>query len=259
MNLQEDDGQDFQILTNLSRGAGTVSERNRLVFNSTQEGEDHEAGKLKAQQIIRVLETVRPCAQVADIGCHNGVYTAMYAQVWGVEAIEGFDISDKALEAARERGFRVFLWNAGMEPCPVETERFDVLIAGDVIEHIVDTEFFVTEMRRILKPSGHVILTTPNLYYWLSRLKFLLAKTPWNYPGVSSQFKANRNINTEHIRVNGMREWSAFFEARGFKVVRTQGLAWVPPTSLKRRFIRLIDMLMPNNASCLALFLLQKE
>jgi len=259
VNLRENDGQDLQIRTNLSRGAGTVSEGNRLVFNSIQEGEDHEAGNLKAQQIIRVLETVRPRAGVADIGCHNGVYTAMYAQVRGVEVIEGFDVADKALEAARGRGLRAFLWNAGMEPCPAETERYEVLIAGDVIEHIVDTEFFVAEMRRVLKPNGHVILTTPNLYYWLSRLKFLLAKTPWNYPGVSSQFKANRNINTEHIRVNGMREWSAFFEARGFKMVRTQGLAWAPPTTLKSRIIHLIDMLMPKNASCLTLFLLQKE
>lgn len=243
----------------LPHGDLSVSARNQLVFNASLEGENHKAGILKAERIARVLQTVSPRAIVADIGCHNGVYTIMYAQVQGVSIIEGFDIANKALEAARERGLRAFLWNAGMEPCPAETEKYDVIISSEVIEHIVDTEYFVSEIRRILKSKGHVILTTPNLYYWLSRVKFLFAETPWNYPGVSSQFKANRNINTEHIRVNGVKEWSAFFEARGFKVLRTQGLDWVVPSALKARIIHLIDLLMPKNASCLTLFLLQKE
>jgi SAM-dependent methyltransferase len=236
-----------------------VSEGNRLLFNLIQEGEDHEAGHLKAQQISRVLETVRPRARVADLGCHNGVYTSVYARVPGVEMIEGFDVADQAIEAARARGIAAFIWNAGLEPCSADTERYDVLIAGDVIEHIVDTEFFVEEMRRIVRQNGYVILTTPNLYYWVNRLKFLFARAPWNYPGVSCQFKVDRNINTEHIRVNGITEWSAFFTARGFKVVRAEGLAWVPPTTLKRRIIRLIDKLVPKEASCLMLFLLRKE
>jgi SAM-dependent methyltransferase len=136
-----------------------------------------------------------------------------------------------------------------------------VLIASEVIEHIVNTEFFASEMHRILKPNGHVILTTPNLYYWLNRLKFLFARTPWNYPGVSSQFKADPNINLAHIRVNGIREWSSFFNARGLRVLSTQGVNRVPPsaTSFKSRIIRLVDRLMPQNALCLALFLLQKK
>lgn len=259
MSPDEHNRQESRIPTTPAYGDWSVVEGNRRIANLLAESEHGEAGYLKVQKIIHVLQTVRPRARVADIGCQNGLYTAMYARVGGMGTVEGFDVAEKALEAANKRGLHVLMWNAGMERCPAESERYDVLVAGDVIEHIVDTEFFVSEMRRILKSNGHVILTTPNLYYWVSRLKFVLGKAPWNYPGVSSQFKSDSNIITEHIRVNGIKEWSAFFEARGFKVVRTEGLAWVPPTSLKRRFIRLIDMLMRNNASCLALFLLQRE
>lgn len=258
MNSQQRGGQGSLIRMSVPHEDRSVSEANRLVFNSIQEGEDHEAGAVKALAVIRVLETVQPRARVADIGCHNGVYTAMYARVSGVEAAEGFDVAEKALEVASKRGLHVSLWEAGAEPCPVENGRYDVAIASEVIEHIVNTEFFVGEMRRILKDRGYVILTTPNLYYWLNRLKFVLAKTPWNYPGVSSEFKRDRNINTEHIRVNGVKEWSSFFEARGFEIVRVEGLAWVAPTSLKKRIIRFIDLAVPRNAQCLALFLLQK-
>ena len=259
MGLEKSETGGVEIGINLRRGNRSVGERNRVVFNAFQEGGDDEAGHLKVQQIIRVLETVNPRGKIADLGCHNGFYTAMYAGVSDVEVVEGFDVAEQALEAARARGVRAFLWDAGAEPCPTEAERYDVLIAGDVIEHIVDTEFFVEEMRRILRRNGHVILTTPNLYYWVSRLKFLSARAPWNYPGVSAQFKLDPNIITEHIRVNGIREWSAFFRARGFQVVHTEGLAWVPPTTLRRRLIRLIDRLVPKQASCLVLFLLKKE
>jgi 2-polyprenyl-3-methyl-5-hydroxy-6-metoxy-1,4-benzoquinol methylase len=245
-------------LGGVAGGDRVVADRNREVFNAFQEGDDHLAGALKAERIAQVLATISPRRTVGDIGCHNGAYTALYAQVPGVEMIEGFDVAEKALDEVRARGFRAYGWVAGSEPCPRESGAFDVLIAGDIIEHVVNTEHFVSEMKRILRPGGHVILTTPNLYYWLNRVKFLFGKTPWDYPGVSQYFKRDRNINTEHIRVNGLREWQAFFDARGFQVCRADGLRWVPPTTLKRRVIHLIDSVMPASASCLSLFVLRK-
>jgi SAM-dependent methyltransferase len=245
-------------LGGVAGGEGAVADGNREVFNSCREGDDHIAGALKARRIADALATVSPRRMVADIGCNNGVYTALYARVPGVEVIEGFDVAEKGLVEVRSRGFRASVWVAGNEPCPRASGTFDALVAGDIIEHVVNTEHFVSEMKRILRPGGHVILTTPNLYYWLNRVKFLLGKTPWGYPGVSPRFKGDRNINTEHIRVNGLREWLRFFEARGFQVCRVEGLRWVPPTSLKRRVIYLVDSLVPVSASCLSLFVLRK-
>lgn len=234
-------------------------ERNKQAFNEIEECEDHGAGLRKANFLISVLADLVPRAHIADVGCHNGVYTKMYGATPGVESIHGFDVADKALAKARERGLQVSSWVGGTEPCPASDNQFDVLIASEVIEHIVDTEFFIAELKRVIKPGGHAILTTPNLYYWLNRVKFLFAETPWDYPAVSNEFKVNRNINTEHIRVNGIQEWSAFFAARGFEVLQAKGFPWAYPTGFKGSVISLIDKIAPSNAQCLGLYVLKNN
>lgn len=237
-------------------GPHVVPAGNRARYNSFEAG-THEPGRLKAVKIIEVLKSLKDRGSVADIGCHDGTYSAMFGGVEGVRIMHGFDIADKALAAAEKRGLNVFLWNMGFEPCPSRDHFYDVLIASEVIEHLVDTEFFIRELKRILKPGGHLILTTPNLHYWLNRVKIMLGKIPWNYPGVSPEFKTDPNVNTEHIRVNGISEWKSFFTARGFDVLKIEGISWAVPDSFKGKIISAIDSWMPCSAQCLTLYLLR--
>jgi len=47
---------------------------------------------------------------------------------------------------------------------PVENERYDVIIASEIIEHVLDTDFFIEELKRILKPNERIIIATPNIH-----------------------------------------------------------------------------------------------
>lgn len=243
----------------LPSGESSVYERNRLVFNASPETENYEGAMDKAKRIASILGKITPRAIVSDVGCHTGVSTVKYGEVPGVAKMEGFDIADGALEVLQKRGLKGFHWAAGLEKCPVEDGRYDVVIASEIIEHVVDTDFFMAELKRIIKPKGHAIITTPNLYYWVSRIKFAFAEAPWSYPAVSSRYKHDRNILTEHIRVNGLKEWSGFFEHCGFEVKETKGLPWASLLTLKGRMIRMVDQIMPVNAACLLLFVLNKK
>jgi len=62
-------------------------------------------------------------------------------------------------------------------PLPFSRE-FDVVIAAEVIEHIVATEEFLAHCRAVLKPNGILILTTPNLLFWVNRFRMLFNKRP---------------------------------------------------------------------------------
>ena len=64
------------------------------------------------------------------------------------------------------------------EACPVKNERYDVIIASEIIEHVFDTDFFIEELKRILKPNGRIIITTPNMHFAANRLLFLMGKFP---------------------------------------------------------------------------------
>ena len=64
------------------------------------------------------------------------------------------------------------------ERFPVESEAFDVVTAGEVIEHMLDEGAFLDECHRVLKKGGTLVVTTPNLAYSLNRLRVLFGKTP---------------------------------------------------------------------------------
>jgi SAM-dependent methyltransferase len=47
-----------------------------------------------------------------------------------------------------------------------------------VIEHLVNPDLLLTEAARVLRPGGHVVITTPNLHAWFNRLIFPLGIQP---------------------------------------------------------------------------------
>ena len=210
----------------------------------------------KQRKIHKVLEYYRP-GLVADIGCAGGLLSLEYIK-HDVNQVEGFEINEEAIRVATQRGLKAYHWVAGSQPCPSPAHHYDAVISCEVIEHVYDTDYFLTELIRICKPGGVIIITTPNLYYWISRLKFIFGIAPWYYPGVSVNVKVDSHILLEHLRINGIREWEAFFNYRGLIIKDVQGYSGVnPKNSLKQWLIYSIDSLMPVYLRCNLIFVLQ--
>src|SRR5437879_8231333 len=64
------------------------------------------------------------------------------------------------------------------EGFPVESEAFDVVTAGEVIEHMLDEGAFLDECHRVLKKGGTLVVTTPNLADSVNRLRDLFVRPP---------------------------------------------------------------------------------
>jgi ubiquinone/menaquinone biosynthesis C-methylase UbiE len=80
----------------------------------------------------------------------------------GAEAV-GVDVADAALQRARTRhaglDFRLVAIDG---PLPFEDNRFEVVWASEVIEHVADTARWLSEIRRVLAPGGRLLITTPS-------------------------------------------------------------------------------------------------
>lgn len=75
------------------------------------------------------------------------------------------DIDARAIEAARQRhGARIVRSDVTTvgQPLPYETGSFDLVVSMDVIEHLPDPTDWLAEKVRVLRPGGHLFLTTPN-------------------------------------------------------------------------------------------------
>lgn len=225
-------------------GASALKEQNARAFGAAgYEEEDYFLWqRAKLGVIARILRTLPRKTTLADVGCYTGLAAEVYRQA-GAVYVDGFDISAAALNAAAPRCRNVFLWDCDGEVSPAPSGTYDVVVAGDVIEHLINTDRFVDELHRMLVPGGTLILTTPNLASWRSRQRLLRGLVPENSPGVSSMTCHDPFVDLNHIRVNVLSEWRHLLEQHRFSVREVRGStntqAW--RGGLRAELIKAID------------------
>jgi SAM-dependent methyltransferase len=87
-------------------------------------------------------------------------------------SLVGLDISEKGVRWAREQGLDAHVVDAQSVDAveALGLERAEVVIAGEVIEHLDSPGPFLQAMRKLLEPTGVLVLTTPNAYRLLNFL-----------------------------------------------------------------------------------------
>ena len=123
-------------------------------------------------RIEKVVHNLRhlPPGKLLDVGYSSGGF-ADYLSKSGWYCT-GLDLSAhphpriKTIQCDLNEGF------------PVESGAFDVVTAGEVIEHMLDEGAFLDECHRVLKKGGTLVVTTPNLAYSLNRLRVFFGMTP---------------------------------------------------------------------------------
>jgi SAM-dependent methyltransferase len=132
----------------------------------------------QARMLREVLRDVAPPAAIVDIGCGDGAATSLAAQVNPGHRIVGLDWSADALRQARSRGLTLLRAEVESTSLPIASGRADVVIMSELIEHLVDPDSALEEARRVLKPGGTLLLSTPNLAAWYNRGLLALGVQP---------------------------------------------------------------------------------
>src|SRR2546423_6475710 len=119
-----------------------------------------------------------PGRKVLDLGGRDGGLTRAYAA--GNEIV-GVDADREALAAAAELGIET-RWADLDEPLDFEDASFDVVVAGELLEHLRDPHRVVDDARRVLRPGGTFVASVPNAYRLKNRVRFLLGGSPEDDP-----------------------------------------------------------------------------
>jgi len=138
-----------------------------------------EASERKCRISELTLLEHNPQAAVVDLGCEEGNFTLWVAGKVGASRVCGVDVESELVERARSKGIDAKYGDLN-KAIPWGDEEFDVVVASHIIEHLCDTDNFLREMFRILKPSGYAIIATPNLGSLPNIALLMMGKQPSN-------------------------------------------------------------------------------
>ncbi|HSX33081.1 MAG TPA: methyltransferase domain-containing protein [Candidatus Saccharimonadales bacterium] len=136
----------------------------------------------REQKSIDYIKNMKGVKSILDVGCGDGFFLVKLQEALGRRQIElwGVDYSKYKLRQARKLGFHT-KWCDLEQGLPFPDASLDVIYAAELIEHLYNPDFFLEECRRVLKPKGTIIVSTPNLQAWYNRLLFILGIQPIFY------------------------------------------------------------------------------
>jgi len=181
----------------------------------------------QAQMLSGILRNAAGPAVILDVGCGDGSALAVAAQYISgqnpAHRFAGLDWSADALRQARARGLTVV--RGSISPrLPVADGAADVVIMSELIEHLVDPDGAVAEVRRVLRPGGSLLLSTPNLAAWYNRGLLAVGIQPvFSEVSLTGVFGRPGRVVAGHLRLFTRRALTEFLAASGFRCVTVAG------------------------------------
>jgi 2-polyprenyl-3-methyl-5-hydroxy-6-metoxy-1,4-benzoquinol methylase len=182
-------------------------------------------------EILR--RTPGPGARVLDLGCGDGSFLDRLAHRVADAGVSyvGVDYSEHQLAKAARLPYEFHPGDLG-EGIPQPSASVDVVHAAELIEHLYDPDLLVDECARVLRPGGHLVVTTPNPQAWFNRVLFLAGVQPLFYEtstrstevgaGVLRRFKrTTRPVG--HLRLFNRRALLDLLARGGFEPVLVRG------------------------------------
>ncbi len=182
--------------------------------------------KTERDKIIERFFTSRNCQRmisssnplfVLDVGCGLGSFSRFFIESGVIECqVKGIDINPYLLEAAKKRWEHApfecmpptdigWFWN-------IESSSLDVVLVGEVLEHIFNPWFVLMESFRVLKEDGLLLISVPNSFHEEKKKRYQ------NEEMIELRYKE------EHIRYFGPKQLVNILRETGFQVEELWGL-----------------------------------
>lgn len=148
---------------------------------------------------------------ILDVGCSAG-YLGEYLRTQG-HHVTGLDITPEAIEKAKEFLDEAYCMKVEdfFEQNP--QRRFDVVIFGDVLEHVTNAEEVLKRTSNVLKPNGKVIASIPNVAHVAIRAMLLNGR--WDYADLGL-------LDRDHVRFFTEESIYQLFMDAGYDICQTR-------------------------------------
>ena len=178
----------------------------KILFNPSYEASEQVRFDYFKKEILKLSEG-RGSLKLLDVGCSQLDFSDRSKN------IETFGIDINKSEYYDDNHFK--LCNLDKEGIPYDDGSFDIVVAGEVAEHVKRPFEMIEEIARVLKNGGHLFLSTPNPYYYLEILKEVIG--------------SNKLDDEEHLNLFSRIHINAYLKKNGFELLEVKRYKfWIP-------------------------------
>lgn len=188
-----------------------------------------------------------------DVGCGDGSKTIKRAACIGTATILGIEIEKAKVKEAKTRKVKIYEADLNKK-WPFADNSVDCITATEVIEHLVDLDLFLSEVKRVLKPRGKIIISSENLAAYHNILALILGNQPYTGPYLSKIYpignrdsaqyynRNSKNVGNPHLNVMTIKALKKLLQKNNFRVIAVQGVSYYPLPPLLSHIMSRLDV-----------------
>lgn len=159
--------------------------------------------------------------RVLDVGCGDGAFLSLLKNCEKI----GVDIAEAYIKIAKRRGLNVFFHDIEL-PFDQHMGKFDIIIISDVLEHVLNPQRVLENIKKVLKRDGLIYVVIP----WKEDLSYYK-----QYEGI---------YRYTHLR--SFDEKSVVNMFKDFYILKSKGIVpKIPQKGIKRYIFMLCDKMLP--------------
>jgi 2-polyprenyl-3-methyl-5-hydroxy-6-metoxy-1,4-benzoquinol methylase len=169
---------------------------------------------------------------VLDLACGDGSSSQKIKHITQKE-VYGLDLSETAVRLAKNNGINA-VQGSVEQTFPFKKNFFDTIFWGDNIEHILNPSFTITEINRVLKPNGRLVISTPNVGYLRYRLHHMFFGDL-----ADSEYNGKKPWEWTHIRFFSDKIIDQFLSENRYEIIHFYGIS-------RRRIDKIFIQFLPK-------------
>ena len=157
----------------------------------------------------KILDLYENEENILDIGCSTGMLAEKIRQINPIVKIDGVDISIDAKHEAEKHLDNFYLLNLDTDEFPNFGKKFDLIILGDVLEHIKHPDELLLKLENLLTKNGKIIISIPNVAYFRIRFRLLFGNFDYGDTGI---------MDRTHLRFFTQKTAKQLINSSGYKI-----------------------------------------
>jgi len=184
----------------------------------------------RLERTLNITPPGGPEDRVLEMGAYMQITPALrgrlgYGEVRGCYYGPAGRVDHREVQSAEGEVFRceVDLFDAERDRFPYPDEHFATVLCCELLEHLpTDPMFMMAEINRVLKPGGHVVMTTPNVASMRAMRAILEGYHPGFFPAYIRPAEPGAEVEARHAREYTPREIHNLLIDSGFSVERLE-------------------------------------